>query len=209
MRRLLTNLRAPPVDAEGFSYRFVHETGHSSKAMDVWTWEQKILEHRRGNALDIPPNMMEIAEDQLCGCLPPDLCVYDVGDKRPVDVRITFDNVKDWLASIKRKLLSGEPYVEQGEAERRAGICVGCPYNVNLVGGCGHGCQKVAELLTPGMAKRHTKQDHLLKSCANCHCFNAISVHFPLAILEENDTPELQETFPAHCWRKVGGENYR
>jgi hypothetical protein len=173
--------------------------------MDYYTWQVKIMEHRRGNNLDIPVNMMAIAEDQLCGTLPPGFCIYEVNDQSSVDIRIGVADVLDWLNALKRKILSGEPYVEKDEANRRAAICVSCPLNVQAIGGCGSNCNKIVERLTPGMAKQSTLFDSQLKTCAVCHCYNSVQVHFPLAVLGETDTPKL----PDHCWRKPSGPNYR
>lgn len=207
MRRLLTKDKAPPVDASGQSYRYTHPDGHVSRAMDVWTWEQKIREHIVGNGGDVPVNIMAIAEDQLCGTLPPDQCEYEVGDMRPTDVRISLSSVGDWVKAIVQKVAGGEEYVSEEEANRRAAICTACPYNVQAAGGC-QGCEKLAELLTPGMGKRKTGYDQNLKSCACCGCFLKIATHFPLAVLESGDE-SVQELFPvAFCWRSRQSPNY-
>jgi hypothetical protein len=199
MRRLLTKDKAPPVDASGISYRYFHADGHVSRAMDWWTWEGKIREHIIGNGGEVPVNIMAIAEDQLCGTIPPDQCIYETGDMRPTDVRITLQSVGDWVKAVVQKVIGGEDYVSQEEANRRAAICVSCPYNVVASGGCS-GCEKLAELLTPGMAQRKTQYDDKLKNCAVCGCFNQIAVHFPLAVLADGDKP-----YPDFCWRKSNG----
>lgn len=208
MRRLLHRETAPPQDAEGWSFRFTHENGHTSKAGDYWTWREKILAHRNQMNLPIPANLMETAEDQLCGTLPAHLCQYQDSDAPSVDVRITFDQVKSWLKAVTSHFISGTEHVEQLEAERRADICVTCPLNVNVVGGCGGGCQKLVELLTPGMYARSTKQDTRLRSCAVCSCYLKVLTHFPLTALQDHDNADMQAKFPAFCWQKVGGDNY-
>lgn len=210
MRRLLNREVAPPVDAEGWSFRFVHpETGRKSAGNSYWSWMEAVKEHIRANNLPKPDNLAAICEDQLCGTLPPHLCVYESGDPPPTDTRIDFSSVVDWLKAIGTKIISGEPYVEQAESERRAAICVACPYNVVIVGGCGGGCKKLAEFFTPGMAKLQTKQDSRLRSCAICKCYNSIAVHFPLQILEHDDTPERQADYPEHCWKSKQSVNYK
>jgi hypothetical protein len=210
MRRLLKRETGPPVDADGYPFRFVHpETGHKSASNDYWSWMEAVRSHRKANNLPMPDNIEAIAEDQLCGTLPPHLCLYEQGDAPPSDTRIDFSDVVDWLKAIGSKIISGEEYVNQAESERRAAICVSCPLNVTIVGGCGGGCKKIAEFFTPGMTKLKTKQDNRLRSCAVCRCYNAIQAHFPLAILEENDNPERQERYPEFCWKKRSSENYQ
>jgi len=210
MRRLLSRETGPPVDADGWSFRYVHpETGRKSAGNSYWSWMEAIREHIRANNLTMPTDIEAIAEDQLCGTLPPHLCMYEQGDPPSTDTRIDFSDVVNWLKAVGRKVVSGVGYVAQSESERRAGICVSCPLNVTIVGGCGGGCKKIAEFFTPGMAKLKTTQDGRLRSCGVCKCFNAIAVHFPLAILEENDTPERQERYPSFCWKKRSGTNYQ
>lgn len=199
MRRLLNLETGPPVDAEGDSFRFIHpETGHKSAAADYWSWIAKIKDHIRGNGLTMPDDVEAVAQDQLCATLPPHLCVYETGDPPPTDTRITFERVSNWVKAVATKVFTGEPYVDQAEAERRANICVACPYNVLVMGGCGGGCQKIVELFTPGMAKLKTEQDTRLKSCAICGCYNRVAVHFPLALLDSSDTASPH---PSWCWK--------
>lgn len=199
MRRLLKLQEAPPVDGDDRPYRFVHpETAHTSFASDYQTWETRIKEHRIGN--NLPPIDMAIAEDQLCGTLPPDRCSYEVGDAQPVNITFSFSDVSSWIKAVVTRFTSGAEFVEQAEAERRAEICVRCPLNTQVSSGCGGGCEKLAEMLTPGMNKRRSKWDEKLKSCGICHCFNKIAIHFPLDVLRESSINHA--AYPDYCWRK-------
>lgn len=202
MRRLLNRGIGPPVDANGRSFRYTHETGHVSHGVSYWDWEIAIREHRKGNNLPMPSDLMARAEDQLCGGLPPHLCLHESGDPPSTDIRIQLTDVVNWLKAVGKKVVSGAGYVDQAESERRAAICVQCPLNVQIIGGCGGGCKKIAEFFTPGMAKLKTTQDSRLRSCAVCRCYNSISVHFPLQILSQDDTPERQAAYPEFCWKK-------
>lgn len=208
MRRLLNKGVGPPVDADGDSFRYRHETGHKSYAVDYVGWKEAIFSYRRGNNLEIPADMMAVAEDQLCGSLPPELCQYEEGDRMPVDIRIGIDAVKRWIGAVAGLVLT-TGYVEQPEAERRAAICVRCPYNVNVMGGCSYGCQKLVEFMTPGMLAKKTSQDRNLRSCAVCGCFNTVAVHFPMPVLHANETTEIQAKYPiAFCWKSRQSPNY-
>jgi hypothetical protein len=210
MRRLLNRQEGPPVDADGHPFRYVHsETGHKSHGNDYISWLQAIREHIKGNNLPMPENLAAIAEDQLCGTLPPHLCLHEQGDAPPADTRIAFTDVVDWLKAVGTKILGGFSFVPKEEAERRAGICVSCFYNVTIVGGCGGGCKKLVEFMTPGMANLKTSQDTRLRSCGVCKCFNSVAVHFPLEVLEENDNASRQASYPPYCWKKHGGSNFQ
>lgn len=206
MRRLISKDTGPPEDTEGHSFRYLHpETGHTSFARDWWTWGSKIREHREGNNLPIPDNMMAIAEDQLCGSIPPERCIYEVGDKPPVNVQgLSLAKVKSWVIAIANRALAGAPMVDKSEAERRAAICVSCPYNIVPESGCGSCQQKLVEMLTPGIRARSTSQDERLKSCAVCGCWNRVAVWFPLDILQKSATPEQLNSYPDFCWRVNG-----
>jgi hypothetical protein len=200
MRKLLTYDVSPPVDGEDRSYRYTHpESGHVTFASDYWTWKQKILEYRKDNGLSID-GVMERAEDQLCGTLPPDRCSYEAGDPAPISVNFGVGKVREWVTSVINLITGPEGFVDQETAETRATTCVRCPYNVQVEGGCGGGCQKLVEMFTPGMLKRKTRQDERLKSCAVCGCFNRVSVHFPLTVLEKS--ANVGADWPDWCWHK-------
>lgn len=198
MRKLLTYEVSPPVDGDDHSYRYTHpETGHVSWASDFWTWKQKILEHCAANGLSTE-GVMDRAEDQLCGTLPADRCRYETGDPAPISVNFGLGKVRTWVSAVFDLITGEEGFVEQAEAERRAVICVRCPYNVQVEGGCGGGCQKLVDMFTPGMRKRKTEQDSRLRSCAVCGCFNRVAVHFPLTVLQKDEN--LAGEWPEWCW---------
>lgn len=197
MRRLLNRDEAPPQDGDGYSYRYVFpEDSFVARASSYNDWEQAIKEHAQGNGLPIPD--MAICEDQLCGVLPPERCQYQTGDPQPQDISsFSVGDVGSWIKSVAVNIMNGGQFVSQEEAERRAAICVRCPLNV-AAHGCS-GCAKIAEMLTPGMASRHTLQDSKLKNCGICKCYNRIQVHFPLASLREGGSGNY--VYPSYCWK--------
>lgn len=184
------------MDGDGNSYRYVfEEDGFSAAAADYQTWATRIKEHALGNGLPVPD--MAVAEDQLCGRIPPDRCLYETGDPQPIDISFTVSDVGNWIKAIASKIALGSQFVSQAEAERRAGICVRCPLNITAQG-CS-GCAKVASMLTPGMAAKHTSQDEKLKNCGICKCYNRIQVWFPLEVLRESGSGNL--AYPSYCWK--------
>lgn len=202
MRKLKSRETAPPD-----FFRYTHpETGHKSKAVDWWTWGSLIKVHRTANNLDCPPNMMEIAEDQLCGTIPPEWCDHaDAG--KWVNLRFGLDDLKRGMKAFVSLMSGGFDFVPQEEAERRAYICAGCPLNVDIAG-CG-ACAKIGELIVGDVAKQHTQYDNDLRSCAVCHCTNSVKIWFPMRALDTTDRPEFQEAYPEWCWLKKGGAAFK
>lgn len=162
--------------------------------------------HRRANNLSLEPNMMAVAENQLCDSIPPEWCDH-AEDALKVNTRFTLSDLRDGMKAFFAIAKSGFNFVEQEEADRRAYICAGCPLNVS-VEGCGN-CNKIAGLIVGDVAQRKTPYDNKLRACAVCHCNCAAAVHFPMAALETTDTPEKQAGYPEFCWRKREGRNYR
>lgn len=200
MRRYLRRDTAPPD-----FFRFTHpETGYISRGVSWWDWKNDIYAHREGNSLPIPENMMDIAEDQLCGLLSPEHCEHSEGTTW-VNTRFGMEDVKNGMKAFAKFLAGGLNFVTPAEAERRAYICAGCPLNVQAEG-CGT-CVKIASLITGEVAKRTTPYDGQLKTCAICKCINAVAVHFPMDAIAAATTPVQEEAFPDWCWKKVGAEN--
>lgn len=203
MRKLKIPWQGVPDD-----FRYTHpETGHVTTAVDVWTWLEKAKEHLKGNNLPEQPELFDLMQEQLCSTLPPEYCSYEQDDagKQWINTRISFSDVIDFTKVLIAHAKTGGEYVSQEEADRRARICAACYLNVN-VGGCG-GCGQLVDLVTES---RSTPHDHLLKSCAVCHCYNKSQVHFPLATLEINDTPERQSQYPpTFCWKSQKSPEYR
>ena len=85
--------------------------------------------------------------------------------------------------------------VDEDEAERRAKTCAACPYQIST-SGC-WGCKGIAGMLPHIAGARKTSYDAQLKACGVCGCYNAVSVHLPLDVQQDNNLK-----FPDHCWKK-------
>lgn len=203
MLRLNRTDTCPP---DGF--RYTHpESRFTTKAIDVWTWMQKIREHRKAN--NLPPITQAEAEDQLCQQIPPQNCHQEgpVNASVNVNTRLRWVDVLAGTRAYMALLTGNLQMVAQGEADRRARICSGC-YFRTVPQGCGS-CVKIGRLITGDIAQKQTPYDDNLvnRACAVCSCPVASLVHFPMEALSRTDTPEKQSAYPEFCWRKAGGAN--
>lgn len=109
------------------------------------------------------------------------------------------------IASFKR---AGSPLVDQEEAERRAGICINCPRNVDYAKPCSGICQELVDLVKSLVGGAATKYDSMLKACDICGCANAAQVHVPIEFLSKGVTPEMMVQFKtvSTCWKWRGIE---
>lgn len=102
--------------------------------------------------------------------------------------------VLDWLTS------GGAP-VSQSLADKRAGICVTCPKNVE---GSWYTVAP-AELIRSTLSARSdlklaTPSDGQLKSCDICKCLMRLKVWCPLSHIVKQTKPEVMAEFPSWCW---------
>lgn len=188
-------------------FRYTHaETGHNTTAMDWYTWQTQIKDHRRDNSLpEISPAQ---AEDQLCQTLPPEWCQHAENNRQWVNTRLSWRDIVEGAKAYAKFALSGFQSVSQEEANRRAKICSSCYLSVPLQG-CG-ACTAMATVITGSVAQKKTPYDDRLsrKACAACKCPTRSIVHFPLSLLEQADTPQIQAAFAPFCWRLKDGPNY-
>ncbi len=202
MPQILSRREICPPDG----FRFVHpETGHASVAMDWWTWQEKIRDHRKANNLPIISEAT--ADEQMCKQLAPDWCSHSDNNRSWVNTRLSFGDIAAGVMAYARLALSGFKTVDQTEADRRARICAGC-YLLIAPQGCG-ACSQMANLIVGDIAQKTTAYDAALgpKACAACRCPAKSIVHFPLKELDRADDANKQEAFSDFCWRKLGGEN--
>lgn len=186
-------------------FRFTHETGYVSRGFDPYGWMEDIKRYRKDNGLSIPPNMQQIAEDQMCRTLPPGRCSWETGEPATdyIDIRVTLDDVINGTKVFATFVAQGFPLVEQSVAEERAAICAACPANVGIQGckSCVSFAEKVAEVI----GARKTRADALLehRSCAWCKCSSKAQPWVPIEILAKGISDELlaKNSFE-HCWKK-------
>ena len=103
--------------------------------------------------------------------------------------------VKGGIALLKNIIYSS--YVTQEEAEKRAAICVQCPYNIFPDK---DGFIKWAdEIAYHSIGGRKTSLDDKLGNCEICTCVNKAKVHLGGEIV---NSAEINNKFPDFCWQK-------
>ena len=186
---------------DGFRYTFP-ETGWLNHAWDHNTWVAQAEAHVKANGLPEDVNLTAKMEHQLCQTLEPGWCNYDDNNRPRPNVQLDWSHILTGIHAYANWFKQGKPTVQQAEADRRASICARCYLNVN-VSGC-TACQPIVQQL---IGKRKTKWDDRLRACGVCKCLLRAKVHFPIDSLPS--APENQAMYPAFCWLKEGGENYR
>lgn len=98
---------------------------------------------------------------------------------------------------------AGSPLVAQGEAERRAGICINCTRNVDYAKPCSGACPELVDVVKSIVGGAATKYDSMLKACDICGCSNAAQVHVPAEFLAKGVTDEMMAQFKtvSTCWK--------
>jgi hypothetical protein len=199
MQKLIDQHTIPP---DGMRY-FQPETRMTIRGGDYWDLFVQVEKHRKVNNIPLGPLWKEEVEDQLCKTLPPGFCKEIEPGKRSIGVttRVGWEDLERGMAVMIDWASQGRPHVSQELAEKRARICIGCYYNVNLASGC-HACQGVVNMIYRAVGGSRTSLDAMLKQCAVCKCSNQAQVHFPVEVLAEGTPDEMIPLFPEFCWKK-------
>jgi hypothetical protein len=168
---------------------------------------ENVRDHRKANNLPLGTFWEAEVEDQLCQMLPPGHCKETPpGQGRNVFTRIYWDDVVAGTQTVASWVASGLTHVDQELANKRAMICSGCYYNVQITGGC-HSCGQIQNLAAKLVGNRKTSSDAFLKACAVCKCSLHAKVWVPI---ESIHTPQSQyDKLPEFCWIKKELDIYR
>lgn len=170
------------------------DTGLKITGGDFFTLRTNVVKHRMNNGLPVGPEIDQHVMDQICARAP-DSCESNDGTtpRRHVnggDVVHFLNILKTWLST------SGEKFVSQAEADRRASICASCPKNVP-VHGC-LGCQNLAGVLMNTIGHKVTPFNSVLHGCAVCSCSLPALVWAPSAVLPP---ARMEDGYVPQCWR--------
>ncbi len=196
--RLRRGSTTPP---DKFTWKFPQD-GFVVQAFDIEDWFSKIDKHYKDNEYPQPSNWREIAENDLCKRLSGEWCTGG-GPHSFVNTRFTLDDFIRGTKVLASFALSGS-VVSKETATARALICSRCPLNVR-VPGCAS-CIGAATVVAEVKGSKGTKHDHLLHSCAVCHCSCAAMAWIPAEFLAKGMDAGMLQTHKevdesSGCWK--------
>ena len=119
--------------------------------------------------------------------------------------KLKFSDIMTGTSSMLSFMAAGSPLVPALEAERRAGICAKCPYNVEFSTPCSGICSSLKKMVQAIVGGARTSHDDNLRSCWFCGCFLQSSVWVPLDLqlkpLNAEQINNLQNV--PNCWKKA------
>lgn len=181
-------------------YNFRATTGLNINARNYYQWLDHINAHQTAN--NLPSVTPQEAQDQNCRSLSPsaagEFCRDEDADKCIDAVSLKASDIYRGTKGLAIFKLSGSPLVPQDEAERRAAICVRCPYNVQFRKPCIGLCRDLVELIGSIVGGAKTSLDSKLNACAVCKCSLPAKIHVPTDILNRIDGNSLK--YPENCW---------
>ncbi len=177
------------------------ETGYPMTGLTFQTLLSRIAKHRHNMKLPIVsspfPTLAAEIEEWICQKMTPQnqtrLC--GTGERRRSAVG--WQEIMSFLKTNAKWFVSGQPQVEQTEAERRAAICATCPLNVAIAGHCPTCITTVDAYRNSILKAEPTSNDSQLRACGVCSCDLKSIVHLPLDVLRAGGSHK----FPAWCWQ--------
>lgn len=173
---------------------------------DIQDLTTKVHNFRVVNRLPLGDPQSEI-EDWICRntgaqCVPARAITFKPG------VMAKGQMVARFLSAMAQWMAQGG-HVPQEEAEARAELCAGCPWNAHIDDITCFGCFGLTEKVIKILGGRKTRMDESLRFCALCGCSNAVSAFVPMEILAR--AHKLEE-FPIDigngtpCWKRAYAE---
>lgn len=181
--------------------------GEEPLRLDAASYEELlsvVIRERINGGIDTSTVEKDV-EDYICG-LSPWQCSKPAGCLKPKTAKVKsrkitelINRILTWMDRVYQ--CRDREFVSQGEAERRAEICRGCPQNVYWHVDCGPCNTKVEHALFLLRGGRHTSSDIKLerKGCRAIGFCHRTAVHIDF---EEMSLPIEAESAPDHCWAK-------
>ena len=195
MKKFIDKTTTPP---GGFRY-VQPESGFEFRSITAASIFRSIRDHRAANGYDLTPGWEDRVEDEMCASMPAGVCAHKEETPAAVGRSITVSDVVNFLKTLAYWTRDSREFVPQEEAERRAKICVDCPFNVKPAN-CTP-CAGLAKRIASLLGARTTSHDAGLQSCAVCGCSSA-QVHFPLEVLHKFLPEEINLKLPTWCWKR-------
>jgi hypothetical protein len=162
----------------------------------------KIVAYRKANALPVGLGLADELEKCVCEQYP-DAC-EECGDSFIRKRVLGLDDIVNGTRTMLSFWWQGRPLVDREESERRAEICLKCPYNTTFVKPCSGICQSLAELVNAIIQGQGTQHDRKLHSCQICGCFLQAAIWVPLKIQLDSVGDDVRQKFELvpNCWKK-------
>ena len=179
---------------------YVDATGTLIEGGDQVNLLERVIQHHHSNNIPVPVNISEVIEDAICRHSETP-CV-ETDNNRDESLRGHLKRVMRFGSCLARitakRLMGGDPFVDQQEANRRASICAECPANKEAPT-C-PSCVNFIEDVNRSLGYRETPYDDQLQACDVCGCSNSASVWIDAKILKQCSDANYQEANPK-CWK--------
>lgn len=161
----------------------------------------RIYAERRANGVPVGLGFEDEVEKDLCRDYPAECEIPD--PNFPTNRRLTLSDVIRGSQVMMSFLAHGSPLVDRAEAERRARICLKCPFNTYFSKPCTGICQELANVVASIINHQGTQYDTDLKACNVCGCFLQAAIWMPLDIQCKGVTEEMACKFKTinNCWK--------
>jgi hypothetical protein len=161
----------------------------------------QIIPHRKYKGLPVESVELDV-QRQLCLGLDEGWCKPEPGENyRPVadlTARLTTGMAlslgKTVVAALAEVAAGKLPLASKDDAQRRATICRGCPFN-KPSSLCS--CSAVYKAIEATIPKDRLQPG--ISVCMACGCSLQAKVNLPLSVVQAGNSTEA--TFPPHCWQ--------
>jgi hypothetical protein len=159
---------------------------------------ERVKVHREYKGISIETLDLDI-QRQLCLRLGPEFCTPEPGeDYRPVkdlSASLTTSMAVSFGKFLMAHIAAGGEMVSKEEAERRAAICRGCPFNTPAALCSCSAAYKAIELAVPKDRKVEG-----VSVCSACGCSLQLKVNVPIDVIAKSLPPDT--VLPPWCWQK-------
>jgi hypothetical protein len=174
---------------------------HDTKVVFVdLSWKEvmkAVTAHMRGNGVPVPADLSLQLMEEYCRVTGSNACGEE--DTTASERQKFMTMASRFLRAMEDAATNG--LVSQEEAERRAAICVQCPYNqaekFSFCGGCS--AKTAAAKLARFALGRSTPLDGDLKTCSVCSCRLSLKVWVRREAMDE---PSLRDKWAPSCWMR-------
>lgn len=187
--------------------KWVYKDPFTGTELSAVTWDnmlRAIVDHRRANGAPIGAGLEDEVEQQLC-INHPDECV-DLDPAVPHKTTLNLWDVVRGTQVMMSFVANGRQIVGRSEAERRAQICLRCPYNASFTKPCSGICQELKNVVSMIVDQQGTQYDSKLHSCNICGCFLQASIWLRLEDQCKGVTDTMKKQFEYtatnySCWK--------